>query len=149
MVLRLDIHADSDKTVKVLNGIKKRMKSEPIEMTADMAIIFRRKVIKYLSKVRPDHTSAGHNTPTSLQQRLHLGGTGDGGNRVYFDNREEPNLPTIVEFGTAPSEESSRGPFDRGSKPKWFWRDAIRDFKRNEHKMLIERYGRRIVWGRK
>ena len=146
-MLRLDIRG-MDKTVRVMDGIIKRMKTEPTKMTSKMALSFKKKVHKHLERGGKGQ-GAGHNTPTSLRRRLKRRAF-TGGHKVFFDRREEEFLPTMVEYGTPPHPQFDNPIiYHPGSEPKHFWRDARREFKRTTQKRLVKETGRRIVWGRK
>lgn len=149
MVLRVDFRGIG-KTVKIYNGIIKRMKSEPTKMTEEMSILFKRAVSKRLTN--DSGQNAGHNTPTKLRKRLKRQ-VFTGGHKVFFigiGDKYEQALPEIVESGAAAAPDtSSRGPFDRGSKPKRFWEHAMKEFNASDKDRLMKKYERRIVVGRK
>ena len=148
-MLQLDIRG-MGKVTRVLNGIQKRMKTEPTKMTEEMSIIIKRIVNKNLTNVSGQN--AGHNTQTSLRKRLRRKAF-TGGHRVYFTrigDKYERFLPELVERGAAPAPEtSSRGPNDRGSRPKKFWEHSLKEFRASNKDELVKKYGRRIVFGRK
>ena len=125
-----------DGAIKMIKNVKGQTKLVADETTKRAAKEFRDLVkVKIPHKWgRPGH-GPRHNTPTSLTKRVHFKKSRTKGGvsyRVFFDRKEDADIPSIVESGVAREYPQWRNPiFSKRLHPpikaSHFWEESIKE----------------------
>ncbi|MAH49935.1 hypothetical protein CMI37_29220 [Candidatus Pacearchaeota archaeon] len=148
MVLTIDI-INIGKSVKLFRNAERFVNKLPTQITLESAQVLHRLVKSNLAK-RTSTQRSGHNTP-SLQRDIFLRATSNGHRVAFRPNKVEPNLASMVEFGTSPHWQikafNKRVKKDHpwlfwhpGAKPKRFFQRAQDEFKRSYREEIVKKH---------